>query len=131
MDGATPQHSLPLILSRELASNLATPMFVVDRDGSLVFYNEPAEHILGRPYAGRLAAEEWATLFTPTDLDGSALQPADLPLTRAFSEGRAGHRAMAIVGSDGARREIEVTAFPLLGPADHVIGAVAVFWERH
>ena len=125
------QHSLPLILSRELASNLATPMFVVDHEGSLVFYNESAERILGRPYAGRLGADEWASLFAPADLDGSPLAPADLPLSSAFREGRPGHRAMVIVGDDGGRREIEVTAFPLLGTAGRVVGAVAVFWERH
>ena len=34
--------SLPLILARELASNLATPMFLLDADGILVYFNDAA-----------------------------------------------------------------------------------------
>jgi hypothetical protein len=30
---------------------------------------------------------------------------------------------------DGTLREIEVTAFPLIGQAGRFIGAVAFFWE--
>jgi hypothetical protein len=43
--------SLPLILARELASNLATPMFLIDATGTLVFYNEAAELLIGKPFA--------------------------------------------------------------------------------
>jgi len=54
-----------LILARELATNAATPMFIADADGTLVFYNEPAERILGRSFAaaGEIVASEWETLF--------------------------------------------------------------------
>ena len=43
--------NLPLILARELASNLATPMFLLDAGGMLVFYNDAAELLLGKPFA--------------------------------------------------------------------------------
>ena len=43
--------SLPLILARELASNLATPMFLLDAGGMLVFYNDAAALLLGKPFA--------------------------------------------------------------------------------
>ena len=46
MDDPSPAGSakpLPLILARELASNLATPMFLLDANGMLVFYNDAAE----------------------------------------------------------------------------------------
>ena len=43
--------NLPLILARELASNLATPMFLLDDGGMLVFYNDAAELLLGKPFA--------------------------------------------------------------------------------
>ena len=41
------QKSLVLILAREFASQLAMPTFIVDGGGSLVFYNEAAETIIG------------------------------------------------------------------------------------
>ena len=40
------QKDIELILTRQLASYLATPVFIVDAIGTLVFYNEPAEVIL-------------------------------------------------------------------------------------
>ena len=44
------QHAIELILMRQLAGGLATPVFLVDPDGDLLFYNEPAEAILGCRY---------------------------------------------------------------------------------
>ena len=38
---------IEVILMRELAGHLATPIFVVNADGDLLFYNEPAEKLLG------------------------------------------------------------------------------------
>ena len=61
-----PGHPIEIILLRELADHLSTAIFVVDPDGALVFYNEPAEYLLGRRYdeTGPLALEEWSTMFT-------------------------------------------------------------------
>ena len=38
---------IEIILMRELAGHLATPIFVVDTAGDLLFYNDPAERLLG------------------------------------------------------------------------------------
>jgi PAS domain-containing protein len=45
-----PQLEIEMILMRQLASYLAMPIFIVDPVGNLVFYNEPAESILGRRF---------------------------------------------------------------------------------
>jgi hypothetical protein len=37
-----------MILARDLTSRLATPAFVVDADGTLAYFNEAAEPVLGR-----------------------------------------------------------------------------------
>src|ERR1041385_4479002 len=99
----TRQKSLVLILAREFASNLATPFFVVDPDGALVFYNEPAEAVLGRRFAesGELAAGEWSTIFSPTDLDGKPLALDELPLGVALTKRCPAYRPLRITGLDG------------------------------
>ena len=124
--------NLVLILAREFASNLATSMFVMDADGNLVFFNEPAEEILGRRFAEsrEMKATEWAKLFSPEALDGTPLAPEALPGGIAFSERRPTHDTFRITGLDGQKREIAATAFPLLGRADEFLGVVAIFWER-
>ena len=132
MAPAHPQRNLILILARDLASRLATPVFVVDHEGTLVYFNEAAEPVLGRTYAesGELRAGEWATEWHPTDDEGRPIPLEDLPLGVAFREARASHRALHIIGGDQVARAIEVTAFPLLIAEDEIVGAIAVFWER-
>ena len=44
------QQEIEVILSRHLAECLAMPIFIVDPAGNLIFYNEPAEAILGQNY---------------------------------------------------------------------------------
>ena len=126
------QRNLVMILARDLTSRLATPAFVVDADGTLAYFNEAAEPVLGRSYAeaGELRAGEWATDWKPTDLNGMPLPLEELPLGIAFREGRAAHRPIRITGGDGVEREIEVTAFPLCPRPNVIVGAVAVFWDR-
>ena len=53
------------------------PLFLVDPKGDLLFYNEPAEAILGRRFeeTGAMPAEVWASMFTPIDEQGSPSRP--------------------------------------------------------
>jgi len=126
-----PQHEVEVILTRQLASYLATPIFIVDPAGTLIFYNEPAEAILGRRFEeiGEMPTEEWATIFTPTDEAGRPLPPEALPLVIALTQRRPAFRTLWISGLNGIRHHIEVTAFPLIGQAVRFLGAVTIFWE--
>jgi PAS domain-containing protein len=125
------QQPIELILMRELADLLATPMFVVNGGGDLVFYNELAEDLLGMRFeeTGPMPAEEWSTIFGPLDTDGNPMAPADLPLVVALREGHAAHVTFDIRGLDGAVRRLETTAIPLLDSNGQLVGAAALFWE--
>jgi PAS domain-containing protein len=126
-----PQLQVEVILMKQIASYLATPIFVVDPMGNLVYFNEPAEGILGQRYdeAGDMPLHEWSSVFAPTDERGELLPPEDLPLVCALERRRPAHGPMWIRGLDGAIRHIAVTAFPLVGQNDRNLGAVAIFWE--
>ena len=126
------QKNLVLILAREFASKLATAVLVADADGSLVFYNEPAEEILGRSFAeaGEMPAGEWAGLFEVEDLDGHPIELADMPAGISFRDRRPDHGTIRIRGLDGVRRTIAVTAFPLFAHTAEFVGVVAVFWQE-
>jgi PAS domain-containing protein len=125
------QKAIEVILTRQLASYLSMPIFIVDTAGALVFYNEPAERVLGMRFeeTGEMPAAEWATAFTPTNERGAAVPPEKLPLMIAVAERRPAHARFWIRGLDGVRRHIEVGAFPLIGHADRNLGAVAILWE--
>jgi len=125
------QKPIEIILTRQLASTLAMPVFLVDPDGTLLFYNEPAERVLGMRFdeTGEMPAGEWSTLWACTEDDGRPLAPECLPLMIAIAEHRPAHKDFWIRGLDGARRHIEATAFPLMRPRDQILGAVVLFWE--
>lgn len=124
------QKAIEVILMRHLAGYLALPIFVVDPAGTLLFYNEPAEALLGRRYdeAGEMPFEDWSTVFVPQDDAGAPLPPESLPLAVALRERRPAHGRLRIVGLDGVRRVIEIVAFPLEGQSGRHLGAVALFW---
>jgi PAS domain-containing protein len=126
------QHPVELIVLKQVASYLATPVFLVDPGGNLLYYNEPAEPILGCRFdeRGEMTLSEWSTEFVPEDEDGRALPAENLPLVIALHEGRPAHSSFFITGLDGHRRPIAVTAFPLVAQSGHNLGAVALFWTE-
>jgi PAS domain-containing protein len=128
----TSGHNLVLIMARDFASRLATAVFLVDPLGTLIYYNEGAERILGRAFeeGHPMPAEEWSTTFEPVDADGTPLPLDELPLGATLRTREPAHRDLTIVGADGVARRIEVTAIPLFAHADEFVGAGAVFWER-
>lgn len=126
-----PQQPIELILLRQCASHLTMPIWIMGPDGSLLFYNEPAESILGRRFdeAGEMPGEVLSTMFQTSAEDGSPLDAEELPINIALKERRPAHLWFRIRGLDGVWRRIEVTAFPIEGQRGRHLGAVAFFWE--
>lgn len=126
------QQEIEVILARHLAEYLAMPIFIVNPTGDLIFYNEPAEALLGTRYneTGIMPASEWSTVFNPVDQQGNAIPAEDLPLMIALTKHHPAHKAFWIHGLDGKLHEIEVAAFPLIGQAERFLGGLAIFWER-
>jgi PAS domain-containing protein len=128
---ATGAKPLPLILARELAANLATPMFLLDARGMLVFYNDAAALIIGRSFGdmGEITAEEFITHLAVETPSGERLGRRETPAGIAFFERRPAHKMLAATGYDGVRRLVHATAYPLFGTGGEMHGVVSVFWE--
>lgn len=126
-----PQQELEMILARQLASYLAIPICIMDPQGTLLFYNEPVERILGVRFeeTGKMSVAEWARLFTPKGEHAVPLAPDALPHMIALVQQRPAYGKFWIEGQDQVRHCLEVTAFPLLGQARRNLGAVVLFWE--
>lgn len=125
------QHPIEIILARQWASTMAHPIWITDDAGNLLFYNEPAELVLGVRFdeAGEMPAEELGALFETESLDGSPMTSAELPLLKALTDWVPAHGPLRIRAHDKVWREIEVTAIPLIGEGDRRLGAIALFWE--
>ena len=133
LDLASPGGDRPveLLLMRQLASYLKTAIYLIGPDGCLLFYNEPAEQLLGRRFdeAEQMGAEEWSALLEPTDGAGERIELDDRPMIIAWRRQEPAHRRYFIRAFDGVRHEIEGLAFPLIS-AGRQLGAVGVFWEH-
>ncbi|GMQ31312.1 PAS domain-containing protein [Algoriphagus confluentis] len=126
-----PAQPLELILARQFADSLSMPVFIVDTEGNLLFYNEPAEEIFGLRFSetGGMRLEEWATLFRPIDEEGNPLPPEGLPLVKTLTNQIPASGSFYINNLKGERILISVTALPVIGRSNRYSGALAIFWK--
>ena len=124
-------NQIEIILSRQLADCLSVPVFLTDPEGNLLFFNEPAEELLGKRYeeTGTMPVEEWSTIFNPIDENGKKLPPEGLPLVKTLTHHYPAHGEFWIESLKGKKNKISVTAYPIIGRPDRFLGAVAIFWK--
>ena len=125
-------NELEIILSRQFADALSVPIFITDTEGTLVFFNEPAETFLGVKYAetGAMTTETWTNLFAPTDENGNRVHRIDLPLVRTLTYCQPAQAAFWVTNGAGQKFHLSVTSFPLMGRSNRFVGAIAIFWEK-
>ena len=125
-------HEIEIILNRQLADCLSIPVFITDTLGNLIFYNEPAEGVLGKRFedTGEMPVEEWSTIFKPLDKNGDPLAPEQLPLVKTLSKRRPYHKSFQILSLKGEKQTISVTSYPIISRSGNFIGAVAIFWKQ-
>ena len=82
------------ILLRRWASYLSMPLFAVGPGGSLLYYNDAAAIILGRPFdaVGEMSVDELNAVFATAEEDGRQLAAEDLPIYLALRAGTPAHR---------------------------------------
>lgn len=120
-----------MILLRQAASYLTVPIWIMDASGNLLYYNEPAEKLLGVRFddAGPLHAEQLADLFRVTDPDGTPMPDEAMPVVKALLNRTPSHGMLRFLSLDETWREIEVSALPLEGQGGRFLGVFASFWE--
>jgi len=124
-------YEIEIILNRQLADCLSIPVFITDTKGNLIFYNEPAEDLLGTRFeeTGAMPVEEWSTIFTPTDEFSNVIPPEELPLVKTLSKVYPYHKTFWIKSMHGNKEKISVTSYPIIGRENKFLGAVAIFWK--
>ena len=125
-----PAYEIEIILNRQLADCLSLPVFITDTIGNLIFYNEPAEEILGKRFedTGEMPVAEWSTVFKPMDEAGVIIPPEDLPLVKTLKDAYPYHNTFWIESLKGKNQKISLTSYPIIGRTGKFLGAVAIFW---
>ncbi len=122
---------IQIILARQLASSLAMAILIVDTEGTLIYYNEPAEAILDKRFdeTGEMAAEPWTRRFAIEDEQRKPIAPEDGPMMMALSERRPFSRTVWMRCGHREWLHVSITAFPLMGESGQFLGAQMIFWE--
>ena len=121
---------IELILARSLAGSLSVPASVVDAKGTIVWFNDPAERLLGRRAEETLELDpaEIIELLDVHDTDGKPLNPNDMPSLLAVKDGLPHLVKLLVNGADGTQA-VRAVALPLATPEGTVVGAL-VTWYR-
>ena len=106
-------------------------MVIVDTEGTLIYYNEPAELVLNQRYdeTGDMPASVWGKEFAVDDEDRKPIPFEEWPLVIAYKRKRAVSRIVWLRCRDRAWRNVSFSAFPLIGQAGQFLGAMSIFWE--
>ena len=124
-------NQIEMILSRQFADGLSIPVFLIDPEGNLLFYNEPAEDLLGKRFeeTGAMPVEVWSTMFKPVDEEGTPIPPPKLPLVKTLTNQQPHHGIIWIESLKGEKNRISVAAIPIIGRPNRFLGAMAIFWK--
>lgn len=126
-----PQNNIELILFRQFAYYLAFPIFIMDVDGDIIFYNEPVEKLFGLKLSetGEISASEWETIFVPQDKNGVPIKKEDLPLFISHNEQRLAYNQFYIKNILNEIKHIELFTLPVINQSNIYIGLVVFFQE--
>ena len=126
-----PAYEIEIILNRQMADSFTIPVFITDTAGNLIFYNKPAEVVLGKEYeeTGEMPVEVWSTIFTPMEETGKIIPPEELPLVKTLHNCQPYHKSFWIKSLTGELEKIALTSYPIQNNASKFIGAVAIFWK--
>ncbi len=122
--------SVELILARNLIASIDLAAMLIDAEGMIVFFNDPAGELIGRRFdeVGPLSHEDWSSRFGPFDEFGQVVPTDDLPMAAAQRSGLPVTARLHVGVEGGEPVEVEVSALPLSG-ADGFKGALVVFWR--
>ena len=126
-----PSKPIQMILARQLASSLATPIFLMDAEGTVIYFNEGAEILLNQRFeeTGEIPADEYAKLVEVTDETREPIPPERWPTRVARMQRQPVSRAIWTRNRNGELRHLQVTVIPIVGEGDTLHGVMNIFWE--
>ena len=123
--------SLVLIRAKHLAESVTTPMMLVSADGTLIFYNEGCEALLGAPFSdvGQMPAGDWGTKFNVRDRHDNAFPLEAMPGWMELQTERPTTGHVKLTTMTGEDLFLAVCAFPLFTSQQQFDGGLMLLWK--
>jgi PAS domain-containing protein len=121
-----PAQEIEFILSRQLAEYLSTPIALVDHDGKMIYYNESAEHIVGKRYneSGDIESREWDNRFFNDESFNASLNVLDIPFIKVLSMRHIMQGEYWMRNFEEINQKVLIVSVPLVGMAQRELGAI-------
>lgn len=122
---------IEVVLVRQAAEYLTQAIFLVDESGTVLFFNEAAAALLGRPFEDVAAQNiaEWLDQLEICDGDGRPVPGSAVPIAQARRDRRPAHAVFDVRCLDGVVRRLAVTSVPLIGQGGVLHGAMSLMWD--
>jgi len=122
---------IELVLVRQAAEYLTQAIFLVDEGGTVLFFNEAAAALLGRPFEDVAPQNiaDWLDQLEICDGDGRPMPGTAVPIALARRDGHPAHAVMDVRCLDGVVRRLAVTSVPLVGQGGVLHGAMSLMWD--
>lgn len=124
-----PNQPIEFILARQLAEYLITPISIVDENGNTIYYNEPAEHILGKKYneAGDIEFRAWENRFYPVDDKSSPIPLLDVPFINTASNRKIVEGEYWMRNLEEIEQKVMIICIPLVSMGHRELGTLVYF----
>jgi two-component sensor histidine kinase len=114
----------------QLLDALPIGVYICDRDGLLVRYNERAAELWGRSPVLGDPQQRYCGAFRAYRTDGQAIAPDEVPMVEVLRTGKpVADREIVIERPDGSRLTALANIRPLLSEAGEMMGAVNCFQD--
>jgi diguanylate cyclase (GGDEF)-like protein/PAS domain S-box-containing protein len=116
-------------LFQMVLEGLRTAVYVVDRDGRTLFWNDGAERITGhlrQDVVGRVCGDNF---LGETDSNDKDLSDALAPIAAVIREGKPLEAQVSLRHKTGHRVPVQLWAFPIRNAKGSIVGAVESFEE--
>jgi hypothetical protein len=129
--GSVRHYPLELILLRQFAARLTTPVALFDMDGWLIYLNPAAEAVFGVDFAdlGELSLEQALAIAQPKDVHGAPMTPDTVPVGIALGQGRPEARTVSIRDPRGRLHRLGTTTIPVQSYGGAFVGVMSIFWK--
>ena len=107
------------------------PIVIVDAQGALIYWNEPAELLLGIRFeeTGEIPSSIWREQFSVRDDDGKHIGQHEWPLVIALTQHTPVSRTIWVGDPNGTWRHVTWTSVPFIAQGEEFLGVQSVFWE--
>lgn len=124
-----PSQEIELILSRQLAEYLSTPIALIDHDGKMIYFNESAGYVLGKHFDenGEIDLRDWNGRIFESENMADSVDVHEISFIKVLSVRHIIQGEYWMRNFEEINQKVVIVCVPLIGLSQREIGAIIYF----